>query len=127
MPTPNRPAKSILVVESNEVEREGVAALLRRQGHRVALAGDGEEALAYLRQQAAKPDLILLSMFLPRCDGWQFLHDHAAVWQPAPVVLVVAGLDGTTAEWAQSFGAKDVIHKPIVTADLLKKVEQHAG
>jgi CheY-like chemotaxis protein len=45
-----------------------LALLLRRGGVNVDTAGDGVDALDYLRSNA-RPDVILLDMGLPRCDG----------------------------------------------------------
>jgi carbon storage regulator CsrA len=57
-----------LLVEDNSNERELLAAFLRRSGMEVDTAGDGSDALDYLRGHA-KPDVVLLDMGLPRVDG----------------------------------------------------------
>src|SRR5262249_14378804 len=64
------PAKvcKALLVEDDTNERELLAGLLRLAGLDVATAGDGCDALDYLRTQG-RPDVVLLDMMLPRCDG----------------------------------------------------------
>lgn len=57
-----------LLVEDDSNERELLAGLLRMSGFRVETAGDGIEALEYL-QTRESPDLVLLDMRMPRCDG----------------------------------------------------------
>jgi CheY-like chemotaxis protein len=57
-----------LVVEDNSNERELLAAFLRRSGLEVDTAGDGSDALDYLRAHD-RPDVVLLDMVLPRVDG----------------------------------------------------------
>jgi CheY-like chemotaxis protein len=57
-----------LLVEDNVNERELLAALLRRGGLQVDTAGEGADALDYLRS-GGKPDVVLLDMGLPRVDG----------------------------------------------------------
>jgi CheY-like chemotaxis protein/sRNA-binding carbon storage regulator CsrA len=57
-----------LLVEDNANERELLATLLRASGVEVATAGDGADALDYLRN-GGRPDVLLLDMGLPRCDG----------------------------------------------------------
>jgi carbon storage regulator CsrA len=57
-----------LLVEDDRNERELLAGFLRRSGLEVHTAGDGGDALDYLRG-GAHPDVVLLDMGLPRCDG----------------------------------------------------------
>lgn len=57
-----------LLVEDNHNERELLAGFLRVSGFDVATAGDGADALDYL-QSHDNPDVLLLDMMMPRCDG----------------------------------------------------------
>jgi carbon storage regulator CsrA len=57
-----------LLVEDNANERELLARFLRLSGFEVDTAGDGADALDYLRGRG-RPDVLLLDMGLPRCDG----------------------------------------------------------
>ncbi len=113
---------TILLVEDNEVVREGMAHVLRREGHAVALAANGREALAALRA-GLRPALVLLDMLLPGLDGWRFLEQWRAdpALPPAPFV-VVTGLAVASQEWAASLGACGLIRKPVETEDLLREV-----
>jgi CheY-like chemotaxis protein len=69
--------KTVLVVEGNEVMREGLAAVLRRQGYHVEAVADGRQALNHLRGHPA-PDLVLLDMLMPVLDGWALLKEPPA-------------------------------------------------
>jgi len=116
--------KLILVVEDNEVIREGLAVVLRRFGCRVALAGDGGEALALLRG-GLRPHLILLDMLTPGLDGWGFLDQRRR--DPAlagiPVVINTA-LGVASPEWAAALGAAGLLRKPLQTDLLLEEVRR---
>ncbi len=59
--------RKALLVEDDHNERELLAGFLRMAGLDVTTATDGADALDYLR--ADRPDVILLDMVLPRCDG----------------------------------------------------------
>ena len=67
-----RPARAskprTLVVEDDRNECELLAGFLRLAGLDVHTAGDGSDALDYLQKQG-KPDVVVLDMILPRCDG----------------------------------------------------------
>ncbi len=57
-----------LLVEDDHNECELLAGFFRLAGYEVATAGDGSDAIDYL-QQHERPDVMLLDMMLPRCDG----------------------------------------------------------
>jgi two-component system, OmpR family, response regulator len=63
-----------LLVEDNRNERELLASVLRMSGVDVDTAGDGTDALDYLRVRG-RPDVVLLDMGLPRCDGATAVHE----------------------------------------------------
>jgi carbon storage regulator CsrA len=60
--------RKALLVEDDRNERELLAGFLRRAGLDVATAGDGTDALDYLRSRE-RPDVVLMDMAMPRCDG----------------------------------------------------------
>ena len=62
-----RPWKALLV-EDNANESNLLAGYLRMTGFEVDTAGDGADALDYLHSHD-RPDLVLLDMLMPRCDG----------------------------------------------------------
>lgn len=119
----DRTATSLLLVEDNEVEREGLAIILRREGFSVTEAATGNEALAALR--AHRPDLLLLDMLLPgsRLDGWSLLDNLRQIpeWSRIPV-LIITGLGIANSEWAVSLGARDVVRKPIEADEIVQKI-----
>lgn len=62
-----RPPRALLV-EDDSNERELLSGLLAMNGCECATAADGQEALDYLATQE-RPDVVLLDMLMPRCDG----------------------------------------------------------
>ncbi|MEO2091537.1 MAG: response regulator, partial [Gemmataceae bacterium] len=62
-----------LIVEDDANERELLAGLLGMNGCECAKAADGEDALAYL-EGGVLPDVVLLDMAMPRCDGPETLR-----------------------------------------------------
>jgi CheY-like chemotaxis protein len=119
-------AGTLLVVEDNEVVREGLAVILRRGGYTVALAADGQEALAYLRR-GTRPDLILLDMLTPVVDGWRFMEQRKREPALAAIpVVITTGLGVASAEWATSLGAVGYLRKPVETEELLREVSRYS-
>jgi putative two-component system response regulator len=123
--TPDQPTgKTILVVEDNQVEREGLAAILLSEGYAVATAVDGAQALDVLRAAAA-PCLVLLDMMLPNADGWHFLAERDRDPGLAAVpVLITTGLSVASPEWAKGLGAAGCFRKPLPVEALLDEVRR---
>jgi two-component system, chemotaxis family, sensor histidine kinase and response regulator PixL len=124
MPTDVPPGKTILVIDDSQVEREGLAAVLREEGYSVCVAEDGARALAMLRA-GPKVDVILMDVLLPRMDGWDFLRElrrHPGLGA-LPVVIVTA-LGVASPEWAGSLGAAACYRKPYSVGALLERLRR---
>jgi two-component system, OmpR family, phosphate regulon response regulator PhoB len=85
---------------------------LEFEGYEVIEAGDGEEAMARLRETS--PDVVLLDVMLPKMDGWQVL---AAIKEDEelrdlPVVMLTAKVQDQDQIRGWSQGAADYITKP---------------
>ncbi len=65
---PNGAGKRALVVEDNSNECELLAGFLRMCGYEVETVGNGIEALERLAKESL-PDVVLLDMIMPRCNG----------------------------------------------------------
>jgi CheY-like chemotaxis protein len=116
------PGKTLLVVEDNDVAREGLAVVLRRAGYRVLLAGNGEEGLARLRSDP-RPDLVLLDMLMPGLDGWHFL-DRLKKEAARPPVIITTAVTVVNREWAGDHGCAGFLRKPVETEELLAEVRR---
>jgi GAF domain-containing protein/CheY-like chemotaxis protein len=79
-----------LLVDDDEVMRRAVRAALQPIGWQVTEAEDGEVAVGALA--AARPDVIILDLMMPRMDGFEFLHElrRRPEWRDIPVVVVTA-------------------------------------
>jgi CheY-like chemotaxis protein len=110
--------RASLVVEDNEVIRDGLAAILRRQDYAVALAANGQAALDYLKDNAS-PALIALDTLMPVLDGWAFLQPRQRLPTSASVPVLITTATILTREWASDHGYAGLIHKPIDAGELL--------
>jgi two-component system, chemotaxis family, chemotaxis protein CheY len=123
------PTKSLLVVDDNAVLREGLAAVLRKEGYTVAVAADGADAIAHLANEPGT-DLVLLDMMMPppALDGWRFLELRKQNSKLAAIaVLVITGLDIASPEWTASLGAAGCIKKPVDKKVLFAEVRRCCG
>ncbi len=114
----NRPAK-ILIVDDEPNVRLMFRTALESSGYEVAEAGDGEAALAALRD--APSDLVLLDLRMPLIDGMETLRRLRAEGQTVPVVMVTAHGSVPDAVEAMKLGAVDFIQKPL-TPEALREI-----
>jgi two-component system, NtrC family, nitrogen regulation response regulator NtrX len=118
----------ILVVDDEEGIRKILQQVLTYEGHEVATAGGGGEALSVFSEQ--RPDLTLLDVKMARMDGLEVL-DHIRETDPAAVVVMISGHGSIeTAVEATRRGAFDFLEKPLDTDRLLVTIRnglQHRG
>jgi HD-like signal output (HDOD) protein/DNA-binding response OmpR family regulator len=101
----------LLIVDDVALVREPIAAALAAQGYQTQVAGGGEECLAILSSDP--PDLILLDLAMPRCDGLAVLRTmqahprHASI----PVILLTEVTDRTSIMEAGRMGVRDCVLK----------------
>ena len=84
------PTRKILVADDNDDIRDMLALLLRRLGHDVVVAADGETAVALAKRE--KPDLILMDVMMPRLSGLEAarkIHEITDL-QSIPIVAISA-------------------------------------
>ncbi len=84
------PNRKILVADDNDDIRDMLALLLRRLGHDVVVAADGETAVALAKRE--KPDLILMDVMMPRLSGLEAARKIYEITdlQAVPIVAISA-------------------------------------
>ena len=88
--------------------------MVRKEGFQVREAADGQDALKNI--QAARPDLIILDMMLPRTGGYEVLRQLQEWGLAAVPVIVVTGCfkDSSTAEMVRrESNVVEFMEKPI--------------
>jgi DNA-binding NtrC family response regulator len=111
----------ILVVDDEVGIRELLSEILRDEGHDVKLAGNARAAR--LMRDEARPDLVLLDIWMPDTDGITLLKEWARTGLLTMPVVMMSG-HGTidTAVEATRLGAFDFLEKPIALQKLLATV-----
>ena len=113
--------QQILVVDDEVGIRELLSEILRDEGYQVRLAENAGQARAQRAQ--ARPDLVLLDIWMPDTDGITLLKEWASAGLLTMPVVMMSG-HGTidTAVEATRIGAYDFLEKPIGLQKLLATV-----
>ncbi len=114
---------NILVVDDELGIRDLLFEILNDEGHNVELAENAAEARA--ARLRARPDLVLLDIWMPDTDGVSLLKEWStASLLTMPVIMMSGHATIDTAVDATRIGAFAFLEKPITLQKLLKAVEQ---
>ncbi len=113
----------VLIVDDEMGIRELLSEILSDEGHDVELAANAAEARS--ARNSARPDLVLLDIWMPDTDGITLLKEWSANGQLTMPVVMMSG-HGTidTAVEATRIGAIDYLEKPIALQKLLAAVKR---
>ncbi len=116
-------SQEILVVDDEVGIRELLSEILSEEGYRVRLAANA--LVAREARRHARPDLVLLDIWMPEMDGITLLKEWASTGMLTMPVVMMSG-HGTieTAVEATRIGAVDFLEKPIALPRLLATVER---
>jgi phosphoserine phosphatase RsbU/P len=109
----DRSGGQLLVVDDNGVNRLVLGRYLQQQGHAVAYAENGRQALELLRAQTF--DMMLLDIEMPEMNGYQVL-EHVladARLREIPIIVVSALDEMDSVVKCIQMGAEDYLTKPV--------------
>jgi len=109
----------VLVVDDEAQIRHALQRALRARGYEVALAPDGEQALA--QAEDFGPDLVVLDLNLPVMDGLEVCRRLRA-WSAVPILVLSVREDESDKVAALDLGADDYLTKPFGVDELLARV-----
>jgi CheY-like chemotaxis protein len=116
-------ARTVLVVEDNEVNRAIYIAALRFAKYRVLEAESGREGLELAREHV--PDLILMDIGIPELDGWEATRILKAdpVTAHIPIIAVTAHALPEDARRSMEVGCDAYLAKPISPTRMIAEVD----
>ena len=118
-------AKTVLIVEDNELNMKLFHDLLEAHGYETLETKNGNEVMDIARKN--KPDLILMDIQLPEVSGLdvtKWLKDDDEL-KTIPVIAVTAFAMKGDEQKIREGGCEDYISKPISVNNFIEVVEKH--
>lgn len=116
-------SKKILIVDDEPNIVISLEFLMKKEGFDIAVASNGEEALA--KVASFSPDLVLLDVMMPKKSGFEVceaLRADAAQSALKIIMLTAKGRDTEVAK-GMALGADAYVTKPFSTKDLVAQVK----
>lgn len=117
---------TILLIDDEDLLREGLSELLGMSDHTVIEARDGVEALELFDRQ--KIDLVISDVVMPRMDGVDLVTRLRESHPNLPILTISGGSRVVNARFgldsALLMGASDSLTKPFNARQLFEKIEQ---
>jgi two-component system, OmpR family, response regulator ResD len=110
----------VLIVDDEPMVREVLERYLKRSGFVADSAADGEAAIAAF--DAARPDLVLLDLMLPKLDGFGVFRSIRAR-AATPVIMLTARGEATERIAGLELGADDYVAKPFSPREVVARVQ----
>lgn len=112
--------ETILVVDDEKPIAEILKFNLEKEGYRVLVAYDGEEALTVARSQ--HPDLMILDIMLPKLDGFGVCREIRRS-SAVPILMLTAKDQEVDKVLGLELGADDYVTKPFSPREIMARVK----
>lgn len=119
--------KRVLIVDDEPNIVTALEYLLAKSGYEVAVAENGEEALAAVAR--AKPDLVLLDVMMPRLNGYEVCRRlrERPEWAGTKIVILSAKGREVDVSKGLSLGADLYVTKPFSNTELVARINALLG
>jgi DNA-binding response OmpR family regulator len=118
----------ILVIEDDVLVRNMVDKVLRHGGYDVVMAEDGVRGMNSFRSE--RPDLVLTDIIMPEREGIATIVEMRRECPDAKIIAMSGGGRIGSADFlgmAKKLGANDIIPKPFLPQELLRRIKACLG
>lgn len=115
----------ILVIDDEQVVRDGIRRILELRGLRVATAADGGEALAHPALGHCR--VVFCDLVLPDLSGLVVIDEIRKARTDLPVILITGYATIEQVDKAREAGASSFLAKPFEESELVAAVEAALG
>ncbi len=112
---------SIFIVEDDQNIRDIVSAYLKKEGYRVSMADNAEDAWELTRETS--PDMWILDIMLPGMDGYE-LCKKIRQTSEVPIIIISAKDEEVDKILGLELGSDDYLTKPFSPRELVARVRR---
>ena len=114
--------KTVLIADDEPNILISLEYLMKREGYRVVVAHDGQEACELIARE--HHDMVLMDVMMPKKNGFDVCHEIRAnaTFKTMPILLLTAKGRDTDVAKGLALGANDYMTKPFSTKELAQKV-----
>lgn len=110
----------VLLAEDDELIRNGLAEILKREGYCVVQANDGESALKLFESES--PDFVCLDIMMPKISGYEACKQMRAARPRVPIIFITAKSEEIDKVVGLELGADDYIVKPFGVKEVVARI-----
>ena len=127
LPEQSQESLRILIADDNDSDRLILQTIVRKEGHTVYTARDGQEAIDIFREQS--PDIVLLDALMPNVDGFEAARTikKLAGDDLVPIIFLTSLRDATSLADCLAAGGLDFLSKPYNRIILQAKIKAFAS
>tara|TARA_R110000796_G_scaffold10692_5_gene35825 strand:+ start:98158 stop:98541 length:384 start_codon:yes stop_codon:yes gene_type:complete len=113
----------VLIAEDEETIVESLSFLMEKEGYDVSVATDGQTAIKMIARDI--PDMVLLDVMMPGCDGFEVVRAVRAdpKTKPIPIMMLTAKTREVDRRKGLELGVDDFVTKPFSTRDVVSRVK----
>ena len=113
----------VLIAEDEETIVESLSFLMEKEGYDVSVATDGQTAIKMIARDI--PDMVLLDVMMPCCDGFEVVRAVRAdpKTKPIPIMMLTAKTREVDRRKGLELGVDDFVTKPFSTRDVVSRVK----
>jgi DNA-binding response OmpR family regulator len=110
----------ILIIEDEKSISDLIRMNLILEGFETIVSDEGYKGLQMFKKEG--PDLVILDLMLPDCDGFEILKEMQEVNYKTPIVILTAKSDQNDKLLGLGLGADDYITKPFDNKELVLRI-----
>ncbi len=114
----------ILLVEDDDLVRTAALRALRKRGHRVLEAVDGEAALSAIAREKEPVDLVITDLVMPRLGGRELGERLKAMGSEAAILYMSGYTGDAVTQRAMVDEGAEFLEKPFTPDKLLQRVDE---